>query len=51
MLKGLPMMIEKATGLKVTIAEDPLECVVRGTGLVLENPADFQHILLPVRMK
>lgn len=51
MLKGLPTMIEKATGLHVEIAEDPLECVVRGTGMVLENPDQFQHILLPVRMK
>ena len=47
MLKGMPLLIEKATGLKVRIAEDPLECIVTGTGMVLENPSQYKHILMP----
>jgi rod shape-determining protein MreB len=29
--------LANATGLKVQIAEDPLSCVARGTGIYLEN--------------
>ena len=37
LLAGLDVMIENATGIKVTVADDPLTCVVRGTARVLED--------------
>lgn len=37
LLAGLPIQITKATGLDVTLAEDPLTCVARGTAIYLEN--------------
>jgi rod shape-determining protein MreB len=37
LLAGLPVQITKATGLDVTLAEDPLTCVARGTAIYLEN--------------
>jgi rod shape-determining protein MreB len=37
LLKGLDKLISHETGIVVHIAEDPLCCVVLGTGRVLEN--------------
>lgn len=37
LLRGLPARVQKATGLDVTLAEDPLTCVARGTAIYLEN--------------
>jgi rod shape-determining protein MreB len=37
LLRGLPQVIEKATGLPTRLADDPLTCVARGTCIYLEN--------------
>ncbi|HEY5999728.1 MAG TPA: rod shape-determining protein [bacterium] len=37
LLRGLDALIREETGLPITIAEDPLTCVVRGTGKVLDE--------------
>ena len=37
LLRGLNKVIEEETGLPVRIADDPLTCVARGTGVVLED--------------
>jgi len=37
LLRGLDIEISEATGLPVTIADDPLSCVALGCGKVLEN--------------
>ena len=37
LLRGLPARVQKATGLDVVLAEDPLTCVARGTAIYLEN--------------
>ena len=37
LLRGLTTVISNATGLDVRLAEDPLTCVARGTGVYLEN--------------
>lgn len=37
LLRGLPQVIEKATGLPTKLADDPLTCVARGTCIYLEN--------------
>lgn len=46
MLKGLDRLIAKETGLPVQIAEDPLFCVVKGIGRVLENFDFFKEALM-----
>ena len=37
LLRGLPEIMQKATGLDVRLADDPLTCVARGTATYLEN--------------
>jgi rod shape-determining protein MreB len=37
LLRGLPEMIARETELETRVAERPLECVARGTGIFLEN--------------
>jgi len=46
MLKGLDRLISQETGLPVRIAEDPLFCVVKGIGKVLENLDFFKEALM-----
>lgn len=45
LLKRLDLVLRNATGLPVFVAEDPLTCVARGTGRVLEDPKRFKHVL------
>jgi rod shape-determining protein MreB and related proteins len=44
-LKGLDMLIAKETGLPVRVADNPLFCVVRGVGKVLENYSEYEDAL------
>ena len=37
LLDGLDRLIEVETGIKVTVAEDSVECVVEGTGKILNS--------------
>ena len=37
LLRGIEKVIARATGLKVHVAEDPLTCVARGTGVFLDH--------------
>jgi rod shape-determining protein MreB len=37
LLRNLPELIAQSTGVPCTMAEEPLLCVARGTGVVLEN--------------
>lgn len=46
MLKGLDVLISKETGLNVIPAKLPIECVVRGTGKVLEDFEKYQSVLI-----
>ena len=45
MLKNLDYVLSQATGLPVFVAEEPLNCVVLGSGKVLENKEKFKHVL------
>lgn len=47
LLKGIDKVIARAAEIPVRIADDPLTCVVRGTGLVLESPELLKIIALP----
>jgi rod shape-determining protein MreB len=46
LLKDLDQVIRDATGLPVSIAEDPLSCVVLGTGYALEHMSTLKNVLL-----
>ncbi len=37
LLRNIPELIAKATGVPCVLAEEPLHCVARGTGVILEN--------------
>ncbi len=51
MLKKLDTLISLATETKVYMADDPISCVVRGTGIVLEDLKSLEEILLPTEYK
>jgi rod shape-determining protein MreB len=44
LLEGLDTVLREATGLPVTVADDPLTCVARGTGRALEEEV-FRGVL------
>ncbi|MEI6296469.1 MAG: rod shape-determining protein [bacterium] len=46
LIQGLPIVIQKEIKIPVTIAEDPLRAVVRGTGTVLENFDLYEEVLI-----
>ena len=45
LLKNLDQVLRQATGLPVTVAEDPLTCVAMGTGRSVEQFSRFENIL------
>jgi rod shape-determining protein MreB len=47
LLRGLPIAISEAAHIPVRVADDPLTCVTRGTGLLLEDPGLLETIALP----
>ena len=46
LLRGLDERLSKKTDLPVYIAEDPLQAVVRGTGICLKNLDKFKSVLI-----
>ena len=46
LLKGLAVRLREETSLPVNLAEDPLTCVVRGTGIVLDDMDRYSKVLL-----
>jgi rod shape-determining protein MreB len=49
LLRGLDKRLRQETNLPVNVAEDPLTCVVRGTGKVLENMQQYSKVLIKSR--
>lgn len=47
LLKDLDVVISKATEIPVRVADDPLTCVARGTGLVLDDLEGLRDLLIP----
>ncbi|MCR1899900.1 rod shape-determining protein [Irregularibacter muris] len=45
LLNGLDELIRAETGMPVDIAEDPLDCVVKGTGMVLDDVEMFNKVI------
>ena len=46
LLRGLDRRLVEETSLPVIVAEDPLTCVVRGTGRILENIESYKKVLM-----
>ncbi len=46
LLSNLDYVLRYATGLAVTVADDPLSCVALGTGQALENLKDYKSVLV-----
>jgi rod shape-determining protein MreB len=46
LLRGLDIRLREESSLPVNLADDPLTCVVRGTGKVLENMAYFSKFVI-----
>ncbi|NIP32358.1 rod shape-determining protein MreB, partial [Candidatus Saccharibacteria bacterium] len=47
LLRGLDRLISEEADVPVRIADDPLTCVARGTGMLLDNPELLREIALP----
>ena len=48
LLRGIDMLLREATNLPITVAEDPLSCVVLGTGKILDDPTLYEKVLMSV---
>ncbi len=49
LLRGLDKLIIKETGIPVFVAENPIDCVVLGTGKVLEEIDTLRSVLISSR--
>lgn len=47
LLRGLDEVLAAATDVHVRVAEDPLTCVVRGTGVLLDDTDLLREVLVP----
>ena len=47
LLRGLDVLLRKMLRIPVTIAEDPLTAVARGTGVILDDIDYYQEVLIP----
>ncbi len=46
LIKGLDVLLHETFKLPVFIAADPLTAIARGTGIILENLAEFEEVLI-----
>jgi rod shape-determining protein MreB len=46
LLKGLDLRLQEETKMPVHVADDPLRCVVRGTGMCLENLEVYRKVFV-----
>ncbi len=46
LLRGMDIRLREETSLPITLADDPLTCVVRGTGMVLDDFEKYANVLL-----
>ncbi len=50
MLRGLPDLIRRMTGINTFLAKNPLDCVALGTGIALENLKHFRDEISDTRL-
>jgi len=51
LIKNIDKLIGQRTGMPVYVAENPLECVVNGTGKTLEDLEKLKTILINARKR
>lgn len=51
LIKNIDKLISQKTGMPVYVAENPLECVVNGTGKTLEDLEKLKTILINARKR
>lgn len=51
LIKNIDKLISLKTGMPVYIAEEPLDCVVKGTGKTLEDLEKLKHVLINSRRR
>ena len=51
MIKNLDKLISQKTGMPVYVAENPLECVVKGTGKTIEDLEKLKTVLINARKR
>lgn len=51
LLRHLPGLVERRTGVKASLAEEPLYCVVKGTGAALEHLDTYKRSVISKRKK
>lgn len=49
LLRNLDILISQNTGVPCVVAEDPLSCVVKGTGIVLDNLEAYKRSIMSKR--
>jgi rod shape-determining protein MreB len=49
LLRNLPELLEKSIGIPVILAEDPMLCVAKGTGKILESLDLYKKVLMTKR--
>ena len=47
LLRNLDKLVAEATAMPIMVAEDPLTCVVRGAGVVVEDLESLKDVLVP----
>ena len=45
LIRGLDVLLQQETGLPIHVDEDPLTCVVRGTGRILDDFEKYRNVL------
>lgn len=48
LLRGIDKLVSQTVGMPVEISADPLTCVVRGAGVVVEDLENLKDVLLPL---
>ena len=51
LIKNLDKLVEESTGISTYIAEQPLDCVVQGTGKTLEEIEKLRTVLINNRKR
>src|SRR5690348_11219454 len=46
LLRGLDLLLREVTNLNIRVGDDPLTCVVRGAGVILENPQLYEKVII-----
>lgn len=50
LLRNLPELVAKSIGVPTIVAEEPLLCVAKGTGIILENLDIYRKVILAKRL-